>query len=126
MVLHTQTTEPYFYEAAYLHVREFPTPVNDDGECVVAKEIKLGEDTVKKCDVAARTGPKKEATTCVSHVEYDNKSAECKKWECSKQCKPLHEFEVVSVVTFRAAFELSVEKVRLSVIWGAPMVTTVN
>ena len=35
-----------------------------------------------------------------------------KKWECSKQCKPLNEFEVVAIVTFRAAFELSVEEVR--------------
>ena len=36
---HTQTTEPYFYEAAYLHVRETLIPVNDDGECVVAKGL---------------------------------------------------------------------------------------
>ena len=112
---HTQTTEPYLYEAAYLHVRESPILVNDDGECVVAKEVKLREDTVKKCDVAACTGPKNVATGCVPHVE---KSAVSKKWECSKQCKPLNEFEVVSIVTFRAAFELSVEE--------APMVTTVN
>ena len=109
---HTQTTEPYFHEAAYLHVRESPIPVNDDGKCVVAKDVKLGEDTVKKCDVAACASPKKEATGCVPHVESDKKSAECKKWECSKQCKPLNEFAVVSIVTFRAAFELSVEGVR--------------
>ena len=32
---HTQSTEPYFYEATYLHVRETLIPVNDDGECVV-------------------------------------------------------------------------------------------
>ena len=32
-------------------MRESPFPVNDDGQCVVAKEVKLGEDTVKKCDV---------------------------------------------------------------------------
>ena len=106
---HIQTTEPYFYEAAYLHVRESPIPVNDDGQCVVAKEVKLEEDTVKKCAVAACTGPKQVPTGCVPHVE---KSAECNKWECSKHCKPLNEFEVVSIVTFRAAFELSVEEVR--------------
>ena len=35
---HTQSTEPYFYEAAYLHVRETLIPVNDDGECVVANK----------------------------------------------------------------------------------------
>ena len=27
---HTKSTEPYFYEAAYLHVRETVIPVNDD------------------------------------------------------------------------------------------------
>ena len=37
---HTQTTESYFYEAAYLHVRETLIPV-DDGECVVAKGIRF-------------------------------------------------------------------------------------
>ena len=42
---HTQTTEPYYYEATYLYVRESLIPVNGDGKCVVAKQIKLGEDT---------------------------------------------------------------------------------
>ena len=87
-------------------MRESPIPVNDDGQCVVAKEV---EDTVKKCDVGACAGPRQVATGCVPHGK---KSAVCKKWECSKQCKPLNEFEVVSIVTFRAAFELSVEEVR--------------
>ena len=35
----------YLYEAAYLYVRESLIPVNGDGKCVVAKQIKLGEDT---------------------------------------------------------------------------------
>ena len=126
---HIQTTEPYFYEAAYLHVRESPIPVNDDGQCVVAKEVKLEEDTAKKCDVAACTGPKDVATGCVPHVGSDKKSAECRKWECSKHCKPLNEFEVVAIVTFRAAFELSVEEVRQALAkcdMGAQTVTTLN
>ena len=41
---HTQTTESYFYEAAYLHVRETLIPVNDDGECIVAKGIRFPHD----------------------------------------------------------------------------------
>ena len=108
---HTQTTELYFCEAAYLYVRESPIPVNGDGECVVAKQIKLGEDTVKKCvPVAACTGPKKVATGYVPDIESDTKSH--RKWVCLKQRKPLNDTEVVSIVTFRAAFELSVEEVR--------------
>ena len=34
---HTRSTEPYFYEAAYLYVRDSPIPVNEEGECVVAR-----------------------------------------------------------------------------------------
>ena len=53
-------------------MRESPIPVNGAG---VAK-LKLGEDTVKKCDVpvAACTGPKKVATGCVPDIESDKKS----------------------------------------------------
>ena len=45
-------------------MRESPIPVNGGRECVVSKQIKLEEDTVKKCDVpvAACIGPKKVAT----------------------------------------------------------------
>ena len=37
---HTSLTEPYFYEAAYLHVRDSPIPVNEKGECF-AKEVPM-------------------------------------------------------------------------------------
>ena len=40
---HTRSTEPFFYEAAYLHVRQSPIPVNERGECVVAKELPVEE-----------------------------------------------------------------------------------
>ena len=39
---HTSSTEPFFYEAAYLHVRDPPIPVNEKGECVVAQEVPMG------------------------------------------------------------------------------------
>ena len=32
--------------------------------------------------------------------------------KCSRHCKPLSEFEVNAIVSFRAAFDLSVEEVR--------------
>ena len=66
---------------------------------------------MKKCDVAACAGPKKVATGCVPGVQSDNKKS-AKKWECSKQCKPKNEFEVVAIVTFMEAFELCAEEVR--------------
>ena len=37
--------------------------------------------------------------------------AQCKMWECSKQCEPLSDFEVKAIVCFRTAFEQPVEKV---------------
>ena len=89
------------FEAAYLCVRESSIPVNGDGECVVAKQIKLGEDTVKKCHVYT-CSCMYVAAGCVPDIESDKKSPT--KWECSKQCKPLNDSEVVSIVTFRAAF----------------------
>ena len=57
---HTQSTEPYFYEAAYLHVRETLIPVNDDGECVVAnKGIRfLHDPTSGWCPGAHRVCPR--------------------------------------------------------------------
>ena len=39
----------------------------------------------------------------------DKGPAQSKMWECSKQCKPLSDFEVKAIVCFR---ELPVEKVR--------------
>ena len=83
---HTQTTEPYFYEATYLYLRESPIPVNGDGKC------RLGDDTVKKCDVPVATGPKKVATGCVPDIESDKKSPS--KWKCSIQFKPLIDSKV--------------------------------
>ena len=58
-------------------------------EYVVGKQIKLGEDTVKTCDVpvVACTGPKMVATGCVPDIKSDKKSP--RKWVCSKQCKPI-------------------------------------
>ena len=89
---HTHSTEPYFYEAAYLHVRETLIPVNDNGECVVAHQVPTGS---------------------VSDALSGRKSAECnKEWECSLHCKPLTYFEIVAIVTLRAAFEGSIEEAR--------------
>ena len=88
---HTQTTESYFYEAAYLHVRETLIPVNDDGKCVVAKGIMLAP------------------SRCVPDTVSCRKSAE---WECSPHCKPLTDVEIVAIVTLRAAFEGSIEEAR--------------
>ena len=106
---HTCSTEPYFYEAAYLHVRQSPIPVNEKGEGVVAKEVPLKEGS--NTDVVKGAPPKGNPLSDSGEVS-GNSSPQCKKWECSKQCKPLTDFEVNTIVCFRTAFELSLEEVR--------------
>ena len=64
------------------------------------------------------------ATGCVPDIESDKKSP--RKWEFSKQYTPLNDFEVVTIVTFKAAFEISVQQTLANCDLGAPMVTTLN
>ena len=35
---------------------------------------------------------------------------ECEKWECHDECKPLTDSEIDAILSFRAAFDLSVEE----------------
>ena len=86
---HTSLTEPYFYEAAYLHVRDSPI---QKGECV-AKEVPMvagtnneeGKDAASKGNLSQAGG-----AGCVSDGKVSDKGpAQCKMLECSKQCKPM-------------------------------------
>ena len=50
---------------------------------------------------------------CVSDMIVSDKGpAQCKMWECSKQCKPLSQFEVNAILIFSTVFDQPVEKVR--------------
>ena len=40
---HTRSTEPYFYEAAYLHSKGFLISVNGEGKCVLARAHPKGD-----------------------------------------------------------------------------------
>ena len=88
-------------------MRESPLPVNEYGQCVVAEQVKEKPDS-------AGAGGQQVPTGCVQAAESDKKSADCKKWGCSKHCKPLKESEIVAMVTFKAAFDLCVEEVRVA------------
>ena len=80
---HSAATEPYFYDAAYTHVkRNTAIPINEQGQCIVAVEIT----------------PETELQSCT--------------WECSKECKPITEGEVDAILYLKAAFDHSVEDVR--------------
>ena len=105
---HTKSTEPYFYEAAYLYIRDSPIPVNEKGEGVVAEEF-VGSHT--DSDSPEGAGPKGMPSHCASDGS-DKMPAPGKKWECSKQCKPLTQFEVDAIVDFKASFSLPEGEVR--------------
>ena len=55
----SSSTEPFYYEAAYLHVRYPPIPVNEAGKCVVAKEVPIGVGTKNEesKDAASNSNP---------------------------------------------------------------------
>ena len=98
---HTRHTEPYFYEAAYQPVvRDAPIPINERGECVVATEI--------PCDRSKQKGPKLQKDDVQECVESE--CIQCEKWECHDECKPLTDSEIEAILSFRAAFDLSVEE----------------
>ena len=94
---HSASTEPYFYDSSYQYVKRFsPTPINEAGECVVAKEIEPDTDSTK-----TRSGE-----------DYSEKDKEKKKWECSSECKPVTDAEVGIILQLKAAFEMPLEDVR--------------
>ena len=82
----------------------------EKGECVVAKEVPILGLRMK---VHGANLPQDVSVGCVSDGKVADKvPAQCKLWECSRQCKPLSECEANSILSFRAAFEQPIEKVR--------------
>ena len=78
--------QSHFYDSAYQHVkRDIPIPVNEDGQCVVAKEL---------------------------HTDGKGACAQRKKWECCSECKPVTDTEVDAILTLKAAFEKPPQTVR--------------
>ena len=80
---HSASTEPYFHEAAYQPVqRDSPIPVNRQGQSIIAEKIS------------------------------SFKSGKWKIWKCTKECRPIPDCEVEAILCLKAAFELSIEKLR--------------
>ena len=78
------SNEPFFYDSSYQLVkREFPIPINETGQCVVANEIKPEEG-----------------------------SKGIKMWECSVECKQVTDAEVAAIVSLRAAFDAPMHDLR--------------
>ena len=80
---HTSSSEPYYYDSAYLPVqRAYAIPIDENGRCVVANEISSSESESSKRK--AKQQPVK--------------------WSCSSECKPVSE-EVAAIVHLKQAFE---------------------
>ena len=81
---HTVYSEPYLFDASYQHVkRDYALPVDENGKCIVALEIKTD---------SSKSGPKK--------------------WECSSECKPLTKTEVHAIVEIKEAFAKPMQHLR--------------
>ena len=107
---HSRHSEPYFYEAACQPVvRDSPIPINERGECVVATEIPCDHSKPKGsvCSKLNGTVQKGDMQECV-----ESESIQCEMWECHSECKPLSDSEIDTILSFRAAFDLSVEEAR--------------
>ena len=44
--------------------------------------------------------------------------SECEKWECHDECKPLTDSVIDTILSFRAAFDLSVEEANFGCPYG--------
>ena len=76
------SNEPYFYDSSYQLVkREFPIPINEAGQCVVANEM-----------------------------EPEEGSKGIKMWQCSVECKQVTDAEVAAIVSLRTAFDAPIHE----------------
>ena len=101
---HSMSTEPYFFDSAYQLVkRATAIPINEDGHCIIAKEI-LSDEEGKEVKAAAKTAEEAKEAKAAARKK--------KKWECSSQCKLVTNTEVDCIVSMKAAFEMPLEIVR--------------
>ena len=92
---HTDSSEPYFYESAYLHNKcDTVFPINSRGQVVVS-------------DVYLVNNPGKQN----SNLPEDQKKKH-KEWKCSFQCRPITQSEIDSIIALRLAFDVPVKNLR--------------
>ena len=81
---HTASSEPYFFDASYQHVkRDYALPIDENANCIVSLEIKTD---------SSESGPKK--------------------LECSSECKSLTKTEVDAIVEIKEAFTKPMQHLR--------------
>ena len=101
---HSMSTEPYFFDSAYqLIKRGAAIPIDEDGHCIIAKEI-ISDEEGKEAKAAAKTAEEAREAKEVARKK--------KKWECSSQCKIVTNTEVDCIVSMKAAFEMPLQIVR--------------
>ena len=87
---HMATTEPYFYDSAYQHIkRDHALVIDENGKCLLANEVNTEREDKKH-------GTKKPPM----------------RWECTSECKVLTDSEVGSILDLKKAFERPIQDVR--------------
>ena len=85
---HTASSEPFFYDTAYQHAsRTTPIPIDEEGKCVIAKEIKRSSD------------PK-------------SKQKEPMKWACTSECKTITTQDTEVIVSLKEDFDKPMDELR--------------
>ena len=88
---HMASTEPFFYDSAYKLVkREYASPIDTNGRCVIAKKVVCTSGEIPR---------------------YSTKEPPMK-WECSSECKILSDAEVCKITDLAAAFQKPMRELR--------------
>ena len=92
---HIRSSEPYFYESAYLHNKcDVVFPINNEGQLVIS-EIYLANNAGKQNSELPEDKRKK-------HEE----------WKCCFQCRPVTESEIGAIIALRKAFDMEIKHLR--------------
>ena len=127
---HTLHSEPFFYETSYMFVKkDFALPVDEYGQCVIAKEVKKGESTDKPKedsegepddydgepddnDGKPKDGPEGKNSAAKTKKTHKKVGHRFSCWECSIECKPLTDAERSAIFELRHAFDLTTDELR--------------
>ena len=94
--IHTASSEPYFYDSAYLQVqRHTAVPIDERGRCFVANGVSTMVHVYK---TASPTQPKTEQQFL--------------RWKCCSECKPLSKAEVSAIVDLKDTFDKPMSALR--------------
>ena len=111
---HMVSSEPYFYESAYCHIRcKTVFPINEKGQLLLAACHSNSDNRGSQLtDNSHSDRSRVSGDKLTSSTKDCKKSKHSLKWKCSFLCRPLPQTEVDSIIALRQAFEKPVEQLR--------------